>query len=62
MAIVAFGFQEGIYQTESADGVQLLYAGDLTLRLGVLTLVSGGFLWFSQRVFAGAQGNFAQEL
>ncbi len=62
LAIVAFGFQDAIYQTGQVDGVQLLYDGPLALRLGILTAVSAAFLWFSQRVFARAQGNFAQEL
>lgn len=62
MAVVAFGFQEAIYQTEKVKGTQLLYGGDLALRLVVVTALSAGFLWLAQRVFARAQGNFAQEL
>lgn len=62
MAVVCFGFQEAIYQTRSVGGTQLLYDGDLSLRLGAVTLASAVFLWFAQRVFARAQGNFAQEL
>ncbi len=62
MAVIAFGFQEAIYQTETDNGLQLLYGGDLALRLGVVTVASAAFLWFAQRIFARAQGNFAQEL
>lgn len=62
MAVIAFGFQEAIYQTGKVGGVQLLYGGDLALRLGAVTALSAVFLWFAQRVFARAQGNFAQEL
>ena len=62
MAVIAFGFQDAIYQTGKVGGVQLLYGGNLALRLGVVTALSAAFLWFAQRVFARAQGNFAQEL
>ncbi len=62
MAVVCFGFQEAIYQTTSVGDTQLLYDGDLALRLGIVTVASAAFLWFAQRVFARAQGNFAQEL
>jgi ABC-2 type transport system permease protein len=62
MAVIAFGFQDAIYQTKSVKGVHLLYAGNLGLRLGVVTAFSAAFLWFAQRVFGRAQGNFAQEL
>jgi ABC-2 type transport system permease protein len=62
MAAVAFGFQEAIYQTRSAGGIQLLYGGDLALRLGAVTVASAAFLWVAQRIFSRAQGNFAQEL
>jgi len=62
MAVICFGFQDAIYQTRSAGGVQLLYGGNLVLRLGVVSVASAAFLWFAQRVFSRAQGNFAQEL
>ena len=62
MAIIAFGFQDAIYQTGKVNNVQLLYGGNLALRLGILTALSAAFLWFAQRIFARAQGNFAQEL
>jgi ABC-2 type transport system permease protein len=39
-----------------------IYPGDLYKRLGVLLAVCLVLLWLSQRVFARAQGNFAQEL
>lgn len=62
MAVIAFGFQDAIYQTGKVNGVQLLYGGNLAFRLGIVTALSAAFLWFAQRVFARAQGNFAQEL
>ncbi len=62
MSTVVFGFQDAIYQTRYAGGRQLLFDGNLPLRLGILTVVSLAFLWLAQRIFARAQGNFAQEL
>jgi ABC-2 type transport system permease protein len=43
-------------------GSQYIYPGDLYKRLGVLFAVCLVLLWLAQRVFARAQGNFAQEL
>ena len=43
-------------------GRAFVYGGNLALRLGVLPSSGLGLLWFAQRVFARAQGNFAQEL
>jgi ABC-2 type transport system permease protein len=62
MAIVAFGFQEAIYQQHTTKNLHLLYGGSVATRLGILTVFSLAFLWFAQRIFARAQGNFAQEL
>ncbi len=62
LAPVVFGFQDAIYQTRYVNGQQLLYDGNLSLRLGIMTLFSVAFLWFAQRMFARVQGNFAQEL
>jgi ABC-2 type transport system permease protein len=39
-----------------------IYAGNLYGRLGILLAVCLVLLWLAQRVFARAQGNFAQEL
>ncbi|MGZ4474948.1 MAG: ABC transporter permease, partial [Nocardioides sp.] len=62
LAIVAFGFQEAIYQHGSFNGRSQLYAGNVLGRELVLIVASSAFLWFAQRLFARAQGNFAQEL
>ena len=62
LAIVAFGFQEAIYQHGSFNGKSQLYAGNVLGRELVLVVASSLFLWFAQRMFARAQGNFAQEL
>jgi ABC-2 type transport system permease protein len=60
VASVVFSFQKVFWPQGEASG--LAFDGALTLRLGVLTVVCAAFLWFAQRVFARAQGNFAQEL
>jgi ABC-2 type transport system permease protein len=57
---VVFSFQKVFWPQGTTSG--LSFDGDLALRLGVLTVVCAAFLWFAQRVFARAQGNFAQEL
>jgi len=44
------------------EGTPFYYDGNLYLRLGILVAVCSVLLWFSQRVFARSQGNFAQEL
>ena len=62
MAIVAFGFQQAIYQRGSANGRSQVYSGNVLGREFALIACSLVFLWFAQRVFARAQGNFAQEL
>jgi ABC-2 type transport system permease protein len=60
VASVVFSFQKVFWPQGEDSG--LAFDGDLTLRLGALTVVCAAFLWFAQRVFARAQGNFAQEL
>ncbi len=63
MAIVAMGFQDAIYQRGvNAAGDSQVYGGEIIYRLLALGAVSCVLLFFSQRVFARAQGNFAQEL
>jgi ABC-2 type transport system permease protein len=62
LAIVAFGFQEAIYQHGSFNGKSALYSGNILGRELVLIGASVVFLWLAQRIFARAQGNFAQEL
>lgn len=63
MANVVLAFQRALWpggQTEA--GTPFVYDGDLAGRLVVVSLVSLVLLWFAQRVFTRAQGNFAQEL
>lgn len=62
MTNVVMGFQRATYKHIVVDGRQVLFGGDILLRLLVLTAFGLVFLWFGQRVFARAQGNFAQEL
>ena len=45
-----------------AHGSIYIYGGNLYGRLGILFAVCLVLLWLAQRVFARAQGNFAQEL
>ena len=65
MANVVINFQRAIYKSVSVDGSPVLYQAGYSVYLGRLvglTLFSLVLLWFAQRVFARAQGNFAQEL
>jgi ABC-2 type transport system permease protein len=70
MANVVIGFQRAIYKHLTAKDsggnvVQTLYqasVGTYVGRLLAVTLFSAVLLWIAQRVFARAQGNFAQEL
>lgn len=63
MADVVLSFQRALWPGGlTKKGAAFYYSGDLYLRLGVLLAVSCVLLWFAQRVFARAQGNFAQEL
>jgi ABC-2 type transport system permease protein len=60
MATVVFAFQRFFWP--QGAGTQFEFAGNVYGRLLLMLLVSLGLLWFAQRVFARAQGNFAQEL
>ena len=70
MADVVIGFQRAIYKhlvAAGSDGrpVHTLYQGGYGAylgRLGGVILASLVLIWLAQRVFARAQGNFAQEL
>jgi ABC-2 type transport system permease protein len=62
MANVVIGFQRAIYRHVNVKGNVVLFSGDVTGRLFALLGVSLLLLWLGQRVFARAQGNFAQEL
>jgi len=46
----------------TARGRAFFYSGDLYGRLGIILGISLVLLWLAQRLFARAQGNFAQEL
>lgn len=60
VASVVFSFQRFFWP--QGAGTQYEFSGDVYGRLGILLVVGLAFLWFAQRVFARAQGNFAQEL
>ncbi|SFK07154.1 ABC transporter permease [Cellulomonas sp. KH9] len=63
MTNVVLAFQRALWpggRTEA--GAPFYYDGDLVGRLLVVGAVSLVLLWFAQRIFARAQGNFAQEL
>jgi ABC-2 type transport system permease protein len=63
LATIAMGFQKAIYQQGvDVEGQQVLYTGDVAGRLLVLGLVSCALVWLAQRLFARAQGDFAQSL
>lgn len=63
MANVALAFQRALWPGGlTAKGAPFYYSGNLYLRLGVLVAVCCGLIWLAQRIFARAQGNFAQEL
>ncbi len=70
MANVVIGFQRAVYKhlTVVDDGgnvVKTLYQAPMSsyvTRLLVVIAVSTALVWLAQRVFARAQGNFAQEL
>lgn len=70
MTNIVMGFQRAVYKytvvTDSAGNqVKTLYQASLGVyfqRLGVVILVSCVLLWLCQRIFARAQGNFAQEI
>ncbi|HJQ41477.1 MAG TPA: ABC transporter permease [Jatrophihabitantaceae bacterium] len=60
MAPVVWSFQKFFWP--QGAGTQFDFTGSIYPRLGALFVVSLVLLWFAQRVFARAQGNFAQEL
>jgi ABC-2 type transport system permease protein len=60
MAAVVFSFQKFFWP--EGTGTSYEFTGDVYGRLGALLLFGLAFLWLAQRVFARAQGNFAQEL
>jgi ABC-2 type transport system permease protein len=60
MAPVVFSFQKFFWP--QGEGTEYEFAGNVYGRLGVMLVVGLAFLWLAQRVFAKAQGNFAQEL
>lgn len=63
MANVVLAFQRALWPGGHTDrGKPFFYDGNLYGRLLILFVVSLALLWFAQRVFARAQGNFAQEL
>jgi ABC-2 type transport system permease protein len=70
MTNIVMGFQRAVYKytvvTDSAGNqVKTLYQASLGAyfeRLGVVILLSCALLWLCQRIFARAQGNFAQEI
>ena len=62
MADIVFGFQRAIYKHVTVHGQTVLYSGNILLRLVFVLIGSSLLVWIGQRVFARAQGNFAQEL
>jgi ABC-2 type transport system permease protein len=62
MTNIVSGFHRAIYRHIHVAGNQVLYGGPILERLAVVLVGSLILLWLSQRVFARAQGNFAQEL
>lgn len=63
MANVVLGFQKALWPgAHTAAGAPFAYTGNLYLRLAVALAACAVLLWLAQRIFARAQGNFAQEL
>lgn len=60
LATIVFAFQKFFWPQGKGTGFE--FTGDIYGRLMLLLVVSTVLLWFAQRVFARAQGNFAQEL
>jgi ABC-2 type transport system permease protein len=60
MAPVVFSFQKFFWP--QGEGTQYEFSGNVYGRLGIMLAVGLVFLWLAQRIFAKAQGNFAQEL
>jgi ABC-2 type transport system permease protein len=63
MTNVVLAFQRALWPGgQTAKGAQFYYGGNLAGRLLIIGAVSLAFVWLGQRIFARAQGNFAQEL
>lgn len=70
MANIVIAFQRGIYRVvtpvdAAGNRVEALYPApwsEYLLRVGAVAFGSLVLLWLAQRIFARAQGNFAQEL
>jgi ABC-2 type transport system permease protein len=66
MADVAMGYQRALFQrgTELEGGklASVVYTGNIWAREGLFIVCALVLLWVAQRIFARAQGNFAQEL
>jgi len=63
MADVVLAFQRVLWPGgRTAKGRPFVFEGDLALRLTVVLAVCVFLVWLAQRIFARAQGNFAQEL
>ncbi len=60
MAPVVFSFQKFFWP--QGAGTSYEFDGNVYGRLGLMLLAGLAFLWLAQRIFAKAQGNFAQEL
>lgn len=52
------GFQRGMW----IAGTDQMWPADLALRMGIMTVICLGLVWWAQRVFAKLEGNFAQEI
>ncbi len=62
MTNIVSGFHRAIYRHVTVHGQQVLFGGAILDRLLIVLGASLVLLWVAQRVFARAQGNFAQEL
>ncbi|MGH9281027.1 MAG: ABC transporter permease [Acidimicrobiales bacterium] len=70
MTNIVIGFQRAIYKNmnvvdASGKPVEVLYQAPMSsyvARIMVVIVLSSALVWLAQRVFARAQGNFAQEL
>lgn len=60
MASAVFSFQKFFWPQGEGSGFE--FTGSIYGRLAILLVASLVFLWLAQRIFARAQGNFAQEL
>lgn len=62
LTVSVMAVQRALYGTVYVDGQQVLFDGNLLGRLSIVLVASLALFWLAQRVFARAQGNFAQEL